>query len=87
MALTNLKVNLSYVYFLDFFLLVIIKGLKRFLKEECFAVKMELIILNLTVINFFYFDYVEKNIFLKSFVRPLIIFIRLARIFEFIIEM
>jgi hypothetical protein len=36
--------NLTWIYFSDFFLLLIIKGKKRFLKEESLAIKIEIFI-------------------------------------------
>jgi len=30
--------TMNYIYFIDFLLLLIVKGVKRFHKEECFAV-------------------------------------------------
>jgi len=49
----------NFIYLFDFCMLLIIKGVKRFIKDECLSVKFEVLILAYTFSDY-YFSNVKK---------------------------
>jgi len=74
------------VYFSDFILLLFIKGISRFLREESLALKIEIFIFVWQIYSIHFITIKDEITNIVRLMKPLIIFIRVTRIFQMLQE-